>query len=424
MGLRLARSKLKDPQTIVVGAPPPPQCATLLLALAPISRKLHLGRVRGLSRKTIEVPRASKKQSPPVRGIGSGIPSTLSQQLPRESMAKCAKSVGDIFLSEGVTFSSVWFSCFMPHGAVASSLCRPKAATCIVLKMSVIESNLAFSFGRIDKRLGLPSSSRLPPKNSTLLYPMLPIRKGVIMGKLKGKVAVITGGATGIGRAAAKRFIEEGAFVFIFGRRQAELDAAVAALGPNARAVKGSVSDLADLDQLYAAVKAERGTLDIVFANAGAGSPLPLGKITAEHIDETFDTNVKGTIFTVQKALPLMGKGGSIILTGSSAGTTGAPGMSAYSASKAAVRNLARTWAEDLKGTGIRVNVLSPGATATELAKAALGEEGQKVYAAMTPLQRMADPAEIGAVAAFLASQDSSFMTASEVAVDGGLAQL
>src|SRR5258708_3892124 len=164
--------------------------------------------------------------------------------------------------------------------------------------------------------------------------------KGVVVGKLEGKVAVITGGATGIGRAAAKRFIEEGAFVFIFGRRQEELDAAVAYLGPTARAVK-------------------RGTLDIVLANAGAGSPLPLGKITAKHIDETFDTNVKGTIFTVQKALPLMGTGGSIILTGSSAGTTGAPTMSVYSASKAAVRNLARTWAEDLKGTGIRVNVLS-----------------------------------------------------------------
>src|SRR6201988_1394801 len=169
------------------------------------------------------------------------------------------------------------------------------------------------------------------------------------MTRLNGKTAVITGGATGIGLPSAKRFIEEGAFVFIFGRRQEALDAAVADLGPNARAVKGSVSDEADLDRLYAAGKAHRGTLDIVFANAGAGSPLPLGKITAKHIDETFDTNVKGTIFTVQKALPLMGQGGSIILTGSSAGTTGAPGMSAYSASKAAVRNLARTWAEDLK---------------------------------------------------------------------------
>ena len=244
------------------------------------------------------------------------------------------------------------------------------------------------------------------------------------MGKLEGKVAVVTGGATGIGRAAAKRFIEDGAFVFIFGRRQEALDAAVADLGPNARAVKGSVSDLADLDRLYAAVKAERETLDIVFASAGAGSQLPLGKITAEHIDEIFDTNVKGSIFTVQKALPLMREGGSIILTGSSAGTTGAPAFSAYSASKAAVRNLARTWAEDLKGTGIRVNVLSPGPMATELAVKALGEEGMKVFASLNPLKRMADPAEIGAVAAFLASQDSSFMTASEVAVDGGLAQI
>jgi len=244
------------------------------------------------------------------------------------------------------------------------------------------------------------------------------------MKRLNGKTAVITGGATGIGFAAAKRFIEEGAFVYIFGRRQKALDAAVANLGSNALAVQGSVSDEADLGRLYAAVKAERGSLDIIFANAGTGGPLALGKLTAEHIDETFDVNVKGTIFTVQKALPLMSEGGSIILTGSSAGTTGAPGMSAYSASKAAVRNLARTWAEDLKGTGIRVNVLAPGATATDLAKEALGVEGQKVDAAMTPLQRMADPPEIAAVAAFLASSDSSFMTASEVAVDGGLAQL
>ena len=233
------------------------------------------------------------------------------------------------------------------------------------------------------------------------------------MTRLNGKTAVITGGATGIGRAAARRFIEEGAFVFIFGRRQDALDVAVADLGPNARAVKGSVSDEADLDRLYAAVKAERGTLDIVFANAGTGSLLPLGEITAAHIDETFDTNVKGTIFTVQKALPLMGDGGSIILTGSSAGTTGAPAFGAYSASKAAVRNLARTWAEDLKNTGIRVNVLSPGPTATELALEAVGEDGLKAFASMNPLQRMGEPAEIGAVAAFLASSDSSFMTPS-----------
>jgi NAD(P)-dependent dehydrogenase (short-subunit alcohol dehydrogenase family) len=244
------------------------------------------------------------------------------------------------------------------------------------------------------------------------------------MTRLNGKTAVITGGATGIGLASAKRFIAEGAFVFIFGRRQAVLDAAVAELGPNARAVEGSVSNEAHLDRLYAAVKAERGNLDIVFANAGVGSQLRLGEITAKHIDETFDVNVKGTIFTVQKALPLMGKGGSIILTGSSAGTTGAPAFTAYSASKAAVRNLARTWAEDLKGTGIRVNVLSPGAVATELAKEALGQEGLAAYGSMTAFQRMGDPSEVAAAAAFLASDDSAFMTASEVAVDGGLAQL
>jgi NAD(P)-dependent dehydrogenase (short-subunit alcohol dehydrogenase family) len=233
------------------------------------------------------------------------------------------------------------------------------------------------------------------------------------MTRLNGRTAAITGGATGIGLAAAKRFIEEGAFVFIFGRRQDALDAAVAELGPHVRAVRGSVSD-----------EAERATLDIVFANAGVGSQLKLGEITAKHIDETFDVNVKGTVFTVHKALPLMGPGGSIILTGSSAGDSGVPGFTAYSASKAAVRNLARTWAEELQGAGIRVNVLSPGATATDLAKATMGEEGQKYMSAMTPLLRIAEPWEQAAVAAFLASDDSSFMTGSEVAVDGGLAQV
>src|SRR3979411_2928450 len=198
------------------------------------------------------------------------------------------------------------------------------------------------------------------------------------MTRLNGKTAVITGGASCVGSPGGKRFAEEGAFFFIFGRRQETLDAAVAELGPNVRAVTGSVSDEGDLDRLYAAVTAGRGTLDIVFANAGVGRQLRLGEITAKHIDETFDVNVKGTIFTVQKALPLMGKGGSIILTGSSAGTTGAPAFTAYSASKAAVRNLARTWAEDLKGTGIRVNVLSPGATATRPAVEEVGEEGMQ----------------------------------------------
>src|SRR3984885_9677466 len=159
IGFKLASSKLNDPQTMVVGAPPPPQRATLPLALAPISRKVHFGRVRGLSRRTIEVPRANKKQSPPVSGISSSIPSTLSQQFPRESIAKCAKSAGGVFLLEGGTCTSASFSCFTPHGAVASSLCRPKAVTCIVLKMSVTGSNSFSYFGRIDKRLGLLSSS-------------------------------------------------------------------------------------------------------------------------------------------------------------------------------------------------------------------------------------------------------------------------
>lgn len=244
------------------------------------------------------------------------------------------------------------------------------------------------------------------------------------MNRLQGKTAVITGGASGIGLGAARRFVEEGAFVYLFGRRQGQLDAAVAELGGQARAVQGSVTDLADLDRLYEAVKAERGGLDILLANAGTGSFAPLGELTPEQYEQTFDVNVKGVIFTVQKALPLMGPGGSVILTGSTTGVMGTPEFSIYSASKAAVRNLARTWALDLKGTGIRVNVLSPGPTTTELAREVLGDEGLAAMGASTVLGRMGDPAETGAVAAFLASPDSSFMTGGEVFVDGGLAQV
>ena len=201
------------------------------------------------------------------------------------------------------------------------------------------------------------------------------------MGRLQGKTAVITGGGTGIGLGAARRFIDEGAFVYLFGRRQAQLDAAVAQLGANARAVTGSITEPADLDKLYETVKAERGGLDILFANAGTGDFARLGEITPEHYDQIFDVNVKGTVFSVQKALPLMSEGGSIILTGSSTGVMGTPAFSVYSATKAAIRNLARSWALDLKGTGIRVNVLSPGPTTTELAQQVLGDEG---LAAMT----------------------------------------
>src|SRR5580704_5708470 len=244
IGFRLARSKLRDPQTIVVGAPPPPSCATLLLAPAPISRKLHLGRVRGLSRKTIEVPRASKKQSPPVRGIGSGILSTLSQQLPRESMAKCAKSVGDIFLSEGVTFSSVCFSCFTPHGAVASSLCRPKAVTCIVLKISVIGSNLASLFWTNRQKIRTPEQFSSTAKGIYSCTGFYTSAKGAIMGKLEGKVAVITGGSSGMALASARLFVEEGAYVFITGRRQEQLDEAVKLIGRNVTGVRGDAANL------------------------------------------------------------------------------------------------------------------------------------------------------------------------------------
>lgn len=244
------------------------------------------------------------------------------------------------------------------------------------------------------------------------------------MNGLEGKTAVVTGGGTGIGLGTARRLIAEGAFVYITGRRREPLERAVAELGPNARAVQGSVTSMADLDRLFETVKAERGSLDILVANAGTGSFAALGEITPDHFDDIFDLNVKGLVFTVQKALPLMSAGGSIILVGSTTGEMGTPTFSIYSASKAAVRNLARSWALDLRGTGIRVNVLSPGPTRTELALEVVGEEGLDALGATTPIGRMGDPNETGAVAAFLASADSSFMTGGEVFVDGGLAQV
>ena len=244
------------------------------------------------------------------------------------------------------------------------------------------------------------------------------------MNRLDGKIAVITGGGTGIGLASAKRFISEGAVVYLFGRRAEKLEAAVAALGGNTRAVAGSVTDAGDLDRLYDTVKQEHGKLDILFANAGTGALAPLSEITPDHVDATFDVNVKGTIFTVQKGLKLMEAGGSILLTGSTTGVMGTPAFSVYSASKAAVRNLARSWAQDLRGTGILDNVLSPGPTLTQLAVEVVGRDAMIEMGATTPIGHVGEPSEVAAAAAFLASSDSSFMTGSELFTDGGLAQI
>ncbi|MFH7018652.1 SDR family NAD(P)-dependent oxidoreductase [Flavobacterium sp. FlaQc-47] len=247
--------------------------------------------------------------------------------------------------------------------------------------------------------------------------------------RLEGKVALITGGNSGIGLATAKRFVAEGAHVFITGRREKELNEAVALIGHNVTAIVGDVSKLGDLDHIYAVIKSTFRHIDIVFANAGVGTLEPLGSITEEGFNYAFDVNVRGTLFTVQKALPLLTKGSSIILTGSTTGSEGNPAFSVYGATKAAVRNLARSWAVDLKGSGIRVNVLSPGATSTPgllnvLESSGFKEEALKQFEDLSPLGRVGDPSEIAAVALFLASDDSSYMTGGEIFVDGGSAQI
>ena len=249
------------------------------------------------------------------------------------------------------------------------------------------------------------------------------------MARLEGKVAVITGANSGIGLAAAKLFAAEGARVFMTGRRKKELDAAVAEVGGNARGIQGDISKLADLDHLFAIVRDEAGAIDVLFANAGGGEFVALESITEEHFDKTFATNVKGTLFTVQKALPLLRDGSSIILTGSTAASTGTPGFSVYSASKAAIRGFARSWILDLAPRKIRVNVLSPGATSTpgwhDLA--ASKEAHQEMVAfvkSTTPLGRLGEPEESASAALFLASDDSRFVTGSELFVDGGSAQI
>jgi NAD(P)-dependent dehydrogenase (short-subunit alcohol dehydrogenase family) len=249
------------------------------------------------------------------------------------------------------------------------------------------------------------------------------------MAKLEGKVAVITGGNSGMGLATAKRFVAEGAHVFITGRRKAELDAAVKQIGKNVTGVQGDVSNLADLDRLYATVKERKGRIDIVFANAGTGEFAALGSITEEHFDKIFNINVRGLVFTVQKALPLLSDGGSIILNASIASIKGMEAFSVYSASKAAVRSFARSWTVELKQRKIRVNTLSPGPIDTPILSGLASTEAELEQlkanlAASVPMGRMGTSDEIAKVALFLASDDSSFVTGIELFVDGGMAQI
>lgn len=247
--------------------------------------------------------------------------------------------------------------------------------------------------------------------------------------KLEGKVAVVTGGNSGIGLATAKRFVAEGANVFITGRRQSELDSAVKEIGKNVTAIQGDVSNPADLDRLFAAVKQQKGHIDILFANAGIGELAPLGSITEAHFDKTFGVNVKGALFTVQKALPLLRDGASVVLNASIAGSKGLPGMTVYSATKAALRSFARTWATEFKGRNIRFNVVSPGPIDTpgvnSLAASPAELEQLKVgLVANVPLARWGTSDEIAKAVSFLGSDDSSFITGTELFVDGGMAQI
>jgi NAD(P)-dependent dehydrogenase (short-subunit alcohol dehydrogenase family) len=241
------------------------------------------------------------------------------------------------------------------------------------------------------------------------------------MGKLEGKVAVITGGSSGMALASAKRFVEEGAHVFITGRRQEALDEAVRLIGRNVTGVRGDAANLDDLDRLFDTVKREKGKIDVLYASAGMGEAVALGEITEQHFDATFGLNTRGTLFTVQKALPLFNDGGSIIMTGSVASVKGYPNFSVYSASKAALRSFARGWLNELKGRNIRVNVLSPGPTATSVQ---VDEKTKRMFESHIPRGKMGRPEEIAAVAVFLASDDSSFVNGVELSVDGGLSAI
>jgi NAD(P)-dependent dehydrogenase (short-subunit alcohol dehydrogenase family) len=249
------------------------------------------------------------------------------------------------------------------------------------------------------------------------------------MGKLEGKIALVTGGNGGIGLATAQQFVNEGAYVFVTGRRDSELAAAVKEVGRNITGVSGDVSNLGDLDRLFAQIKREKGRLDIVFANAGVAKLAPFGTITEEFYQSIFDINVKGLLFTVQKALPLMPDGASIILNASVVGSKGLSANSVYAATKAAVRSFARTWTTDLKSRRIRVNAVSPGSIDTPglsnlLASTDAGQQRLKMIQGSVPLGRLGRPDEIAKAVVFLASDDSSYITGTELFVDGGFAQV
>lgn len=243
-------------------------------------------------------------------------------------------------------------------------------------------------------------------------------------GKLANKVALVTGGSAGIGLGIAKRFAEEGARVFITGRRPAELDKGLAAIGSNAAAIQGDVSNLADLDRMFAQIQAAAGHIDVLAANAGVYEFGKFGEITEEHFDKTFNTNVRGLLFSVQKALPLLSRGSSVILTGSMVSIKGFADCSVYNASKAAIRSFARTWVVDLKGRDIRINVLSPGYTDTPGLAPFMTDQVKAEAAASVPLGRLAMPDDLGKAAVFLASDDSAYITGIELFVDGGAAQI
>ncbi len=246
------------------------------------------------------------------------------------------------------------------------------------------------------------------------------------MSSLKGKIAVITGGSSGIGLATAKRFVKEGAYVFITGRRQTELDKALIEIGNNVTAIKGDVSDLGDLDRLYTEVAAKKGKIDILFANAGLVEMVPTSAVTPEHFDKTFDVNARGVFFTVQKALPYLNNGASIVVTGSGTWVKGFPAYGTYAATKAALRSFVRTWTTELKDRGIRANIISPGLIETPIIDGQFNSKeaadgARQYFSSITPLGRLGRPEEIAAAVLFLASDESSYIAGIDLPIDGGI---